>query len=69
MMIIGTKAEIKKFKSLQNTVRRNCMFNDNGCGKCIYNDEKCYQGVLGTAMIIDVKDVDSIIMKEKNNEK
>lgn len=64
MMIIGTKTELSKLKSLQNTIKRNCMFNDNGCAKCIYNDEKCFQGVLGSAMLVNSNDVQQIIFKE-----
>lgn len=64
MMIIGTKDELSKLKSLQNTIKRNCMFNDNGCAKCIYNDEKCFQGVLGSAMLVNLNDVQQIIFKE-----
>ena len=64
MMIIGTKTELSKLKSLQNTIKRNCMFNDNGCAKCIYNDEKCFQGVLGSAMLVNSNDVQQIIFKD-----
>lgn len=63
MMIIGTKSELTKLKTLQNTIKRNCMFNDNGCAKCIYNDEKCFQGVLGSAMLVNSNDIERIIFK------
>lgn len=69
MIVIGTKKELDKFKTLQNTIKRNCIFNECGCGKCIYNGESCFQGVLGSATIIDDSTVEEIIFKEKNNEK
>lgn len=64
MIMIGTKKELDKFKTLQNTIKRNCMFNEYGCGKCVYNGESCFQGVLGSATLIDSSKVKDIIMKE-----